>query len=190
MTPGLALAQSRRIAPALLAQLEQSAREKKSQLIDEIIGSGTMSAHDVAIFAADKYQLPLLDLAQYNLNRVPPALAGNREFHAHRLLPLGRRENRLIVALSDPTNQAGVDAIKQKFNLPVETVVVEHDKLMKHVRAAGEALGTMKNISPGDAHRHQDDRVRPGGGRGRRPQGRAGQRNRRRPPWCASSRSC
>ena len=148
MTLGLALAQSRRIAPALLAQLEQSAREKKTQLIDEIIGSGTMSAHDVAIFAADKYQLPLLDLAQYNLNRVPPALAGNREFHAHRLLPLGRRENRLIVAMSDPANQTGVEAIKQKLNLPVETVVVEHDKLMKHVRAAGEALGTLKNVSP------------------------------------------
>ncbi|MEN7528419.1 MULTISPECIES: type IV-A pilus assembly ATPase PilB [unclassified Cupriavidus] len=148
MTLGLALAQSRRIAPALLAQLEQSAREKKSQLIDEIIGSGTMSAHDIAIFAADKYRLPLLDLAQYNLSRVPPALAGNREFHAHRLLPLARRENRLIVAMSDPANQAGVEAIQQKFNLPVETVVVEHDKLMKHVRAAGEALGTLKNISP------------------------------------------
>lgn len=148
MTLGLALAQSRRIAPALLAQLEQSAREKKTQLIDEIIGSGTMSAHDIAIFAADKYQLPLLDLSQYNLNRVPPALAGNREFHAHRLLPLGRRENRVIVALSDPANQTGVDAIRQKLNLPVETVVVEHDKLMKHVRAAGESLGTLKNISP------------------------------------------
>ena len=148
MTLGLALAQSRRIAPALLAQLEQSAREKKTQLIDEIIGSGTMSAHDVAIFAADKYQLPLLDLSQYNLNRVPPALAGNREFHAHRLLPLGRRENRLIVAMSDPANQAGVEAIRQKMNLPVETVVVEHDKLMKHVRAASESLGTLKNISP------------------------------------------
>jgi type IV pilus assembly protein PilB len=148
MTLGLALAQSRRIAPALLAQLEQSAREKKTQLIDEIIGSGTMSAHDIAIFAADKYQLPLLDLSQYNLNRVPPALAGNREFHAHRLLPLGRRENRVIVAISDPANQTGVDAIRQKLNLPVETVVVEHDKLMKHVRAAGESLGTLKNISP------------------------------------------
>ncbi|CAG9178406.1 type IV-A pilus assembly ATPase PilB [Cupriavidus pampae] len=148
MTLGLALAQSRRIAPALLAQLEQTAREKKSLLIDEIIASGTMSAHDIAIFAADKYQLPLLDLAQYNLARVPPALAGNREFHAHRLLPLGRRENRLIVAMSDPANQAGVDAIKQKFNLPVETVVVEHDKLVRHFRTASEALGTMKNISP------------------------------------------
>ncbi|KAI3594945.1 Type IV fimbrial assembly, ATPase PilB [Cupriavidus sp. U2] len=148
MTLGLALAQSRRIAPALLAQLEQSAREKKTQLIDEIIGSGTMSAHDVAIFAADKYRLPLLDLTQYSLDRVPSVLAGNREFHAHRLLPLGRRENRLIVATSDPANQAGVEAIRQKMNLTVETVVVEHDKLMKHVQAAGETLGTLKNISP------------------------------------------
>jgi len=148
MTLGLALAQSRRIAPALLAQLEQSAREKKTQLIDEIIGSGTMSAHDVAVFAADKYQLPLLDLSEYNLSRVPSALSGNREFHAHRLLPLGRRENRLIVAMSDPANQAGVDVIRQKFSLPVETVVVEHDKLMKHVRSAGEALGTLKNALP------------------------------------------
>ncbi|SOZ36113.1 type IV-A pilus assembly ATPase PilB [Cupriavidus neocaledonicus] len=153
MTLGLALAQSRRIAPALLAQLEQAAREKQSQLIDEIVGSGTMSAHDLALFAADKYQLPLLDLAQYNLAKVPPALAGNREFHAHRLLPLGRRENRLVLALSDPSNQAGLDAIRDKYKLPVEAVVVEHDKLMKHVRAAGEALGTLKNISPVQAER-------------------------------------
>ncbi len=149
MTLGLALAQSRRIAPALLAQLEQSAREKKTQLIDEIVGSGTMSAHDVALFAADKYQLPLLDLAQYNLNKVPSALAGNREFHAHRLLPLGRRENRLVVGISDPSNQSGLDAIKQKYNLPLDTVVVEHDKLMKYVRSAGEAAGTLKDIAPG-----------------------------------------
>jgi type IV pilus assembly protein PilB len=149
MTLGLALAQSRRIAPALLAQLEQSAREKNTQLIDEIVGSGTMSAHDVALFAADKYQMPLLDLAQYNMNKVPSALAGNREFHAHRLLPLGRRENRLVVGISDPSNQAGLDAIKQKYNLPLDTVVVEHDKLMKHVRSAGEAAGTLKSVTPG-----------------------------------------
>ncbi|MFJ4293926.1 ATPase, T2SS/T4P/T4SS family [Cupriavidus sp. NPDC089707] len=153
MTLGLALAQSRRIAPALLAQLEQAAREKQSQLIDEIVGSGTMSAHDLALFAADKYQLPLLDLNQYNLTKVPPGLAGNREFHAHRLLPLGRRENRLVLGMSDPSNQAGLDAIKEKYKLPVEAVVVEHDKLMKHVRSAGEALGTLKNISPVQAER-------------------------------------
>ena len=148
MTLGLALAQSRRIAPALLAQLEQAAREKKSQLIDEIVGSGTMSARDLATFAADKYQLPLLDLSQFNFATVPPALVGNREFHAHRLLPLGRRDNRLVVATSDPSNQAGLDAIRQKLNLPVDAVVVEHDKLLKHVRSAGEESSTLRAAGP------------------------------------------
>ena len=32
-----------------------------------------MSARDLATFAADKYQLPLLDLSQFNFATVPPA---------------------------------------------------------------------------------------------------------------------
>lgn len=146
MTLGLALVQSRRIAPALLAQLEQSAREHHAQLIDEIISSGTMSAHDVAVFAADKFQLPLLDLSQYNLQNVPPVLAGNRQFHALRLLPLGRRDNRLILATSDPANTAPVEQIRQKFNLTVDLVVVEHDKLMRHVSTAVDDSPEMRVV--------------------------------------------
>ncbi|TMS58026.1 type IV-A pilus assembly ATPase PilB [Imbroritus primus] len=155
MTLGLALVQSRRIAPALLAQLEQSAREHHAQLIDEIISSGAMSAHDVAVFAADKYQLPLLDLNQYNLQNVPPVLAGNRQFHALRLLPLGRRDNRLILATSDPANTAPVEQIRQKFNLSVDLVVVEHDKLMRHVSTAVDDSPEMRAVQP-----HMAEKIR------------------------------
>ena len=155
MTLGLALVQSRRIAPALLAQLEQSAREHHAQLIDEIINSGAMSAHDVAVFAADKFQLPLLDLSQYNLENVPPVLAGNRQFHALRLLPLGRRDNRLILATSDPANTVPVDQIRQKFNLTVDLVVVEHDKLMRHVSAAVDDSPEMRAVLP-----HMAEKIR------------------------------
>ncbi|WP_428851728.1 type IV-A pilus assembly ATPase PilB [Imbroritus primus] len=155
MTLGLALVQSRRIAPGLLAQLEQSAREHHAQLIDEIISSGAMSAHDVAVFAADKYQLPLLDLNQYNLQNVPPVLAGNRQFHALRLLPLGRRDNRLILATSDPANTAPVEQIRQKFNLSVDLVVVEHDKLMRHVSTAVDDSPEMRAVQP-----HMAEKIR------------------------------
>lgn len=155
MTLGLALVQSRRIAPTLLAQLEQSARERHTQLIDEIIASGTMTAHDVAVFAADKFQLPLLDLTQYNLNNAPPVLAGNRQFHALRLLPLGRRDNRLILATSDPANTAPVEQIRQKFNLMVDLVVVEHDKLMRHVSTAAEDTPELRTAQP-----HMTEKIR------------------------------
>jgi type IV pilus assembly protein PilB len=155
MTLGLALVQSRRIAPALLAQLEQSARDRHTQLIDEIIVSGTMSAHDLAVFAADKFQLPLLDLAQYNLESVPPVLAGNRQFHALRVLPLGRRDNRLILATSDPANTAPLEQIRQKFNLAVDLIVVEHDKLMRHVNAATDDTPEMRAVQP-----HMTEKIR------------------------------
>ena len=42
--------------------------------------------------------MPLLDLAQYKLDTVPAVLSANKHFAQLRLLPLGRRENRLILA--------------------------------------------------------------------------------------------
>ena len=146
MTLGLALAQSRRIAPTLLTQLEQSAREKRTQLIDELVGSGIMSAHDLAVFVAGKYQMPLLDLAQYKLDTVPAVLSANKHFAQLRLLPLGRRENRLILATSDPSDPKPIEELRQKMNVAIETVIVEHDKLVRQLSLANEAPAEIKSL--------------------------------------------
>ena len=148
MTLGLALAQSRRIAPTLLTQLEQSAREKRTQLIDELVSSGIMSAHDLAVFVASKYQMPLLDLAQYKLDTVPAVLAANKHFAQLRLLPLARRENRLIVATSDPSDARPIEELRQKMNVAIETVIVEHDKLVRQLNLANEAPAEIKSLFP------------------------------------------
>ncbi|MGM3412520.1 type IV-A pilus assembly ATPase PilB [Ralstonia holmesii] len=148
MTLGLALAQSRRIAPTLLTQLEQSAREKRTQLIDELVSSGIMSAHDLAMFVAGKYQMPLLDLAQYKLDTVPAVLSANKHFAQLRLLPLGRRENRLILATSDPSDPKPIEELRQKMNVAIETVIVEHDKLVRQLSIANEAPAEIKSLFP------------------------------------------
>lgn len=148
MTLGLALAQSRRIAPTLLTQLEQSAREKRTQLIDELVGNGIMSAHDLAVFVAGKYQMPLLDLAQYKLDTVPAVLTANKHFAQMRLLPLGRRDNRLILATSDPSDPKPIEELRQKMNVAIETVIVEHDKLVRQLSLANEAPAEIKSLFP------------------------------------------
>lgn len=148
MTLGLALAQSRRIAPTLLTQLEQSAREKRTQLIDELVSSGIMSAHDLAVFVAGKYQMPLLDLAQYKLDTVPAVLSANKHFQQLRLLPLGRRDNRIIVATSDPSDPKPIEELRQKMNVAIETVIVEHDKLVRQLSLANEAPTEIKSLIP------------------------------------------
>ena len=146
MTLGLALAQSRRIAPTLLTQLEQSARDKRTQLIDELVSSGIMSAHDLAVFVAGKYQMPLLDLAQYKLDTVPAVLLANKHFAQLRLLPLGRRDNRLILATSDPSDPKPIEELRQKMNVAIETVIVEHDKLVRQLSLANEAPAEIKSL--------------------------------------------
>ncbi|WP_197330903.1 type IV-A pilus assembly ATPase PilB [Ralstonia syzygii] len=148
MNLGLALAQSRRIAPTLLTQLEQSAREKRTQLIDELVSSGIMSAHDLAVFVAGKYQMPLLDLAQYKLDTVPAVLSANKHFQQLRLLPLGRRDNRIIVATSDPSDPKPIEELRQKMNVAIETVIVEHDKLVRQLSLANEAPTEIKSLIP------------------------------------------
>lgn len=132
----------------MLTQLEQSAREKRTQLIDELVSSGIMSAHDLAVFAASKYQMPLLDLAQYKLDTVPAVLTANKHFAQLRLLPLGRRENRLILATSDPSDPKPIEELRQKMNVAIETVVVEHDKLMRQLSLANEAPAEIKSLFP------------------------------------------
>lgn len=146
MTLGLALAQSRRIAPTLLTQLEQSARDKRTQLIDELVSSGIMSAHDLAVFVAGKYQMPLLDLAQYKLDTMPAVLSANKHFAQLRLLPLGRRDNRLILATSDPSDPKPIEELRQKMNVAIETVIVEHDKLVRQLSLANEAPAEIKPL--------------------------------------------
>ncbi|MHA6911139.1 type IV-A pilus assembly ATPase PilB [Ralstonia pseudosolanacearum] len=148
MTLGLSLAQSRRIAPTLLTQLEQSAREKRTQLIDELVSSGIMSAHDLAVFVAGKYQMPLLDLAQYKLDTVPPVLSANKHFQQLRLLPLGRRDNRIIVATSDPSDPKPLEELRQKMNVAIEAVIVEHDKLVRQLSLSNEAPAEIKSLIP------------------------------------------
>ncbi|MGT2494222.1 hypothetical protein ACU4GD_36445 [Cupriavidus basilensis] len=116
-----------------------------------------MTAHDVAIFAADKYQA-----APGRSESVQPeqacrsALASNREFHAHRLLPLGRRENRLVLALCGPRHSQSRPGRHQAEIQPAggRPSWSKHDKLMTYVRSAtDDSGGTFKSIAPAQAER-------------------------------------
>ena len=64
-----------------------------------------------------------------------------------RVLPLGRRGNRLSVAMSDPTDLQSIDRIKFQAEAVVDPIIVEHDKLMKvlekFVKTANDQLSSM-----------------------------------------------
>ncbi|WP_241227814.1 hypothetical protein [Ralstonia solanacearum] len=94
------------------------------------------------------YQMPLLDLAQYKLDNVPAVLSTDKHFQQLRLLPLGLRDDRIIVATSDASDPNPIEELRQNMNVAIETVIVDHDELVRQLSVANEAPAEIKSLIP------------------------------------------
>jgi len=70
-----------------------------------------------------------------NVELLPKGQLDNRICQEYRLVVLGKRQNRLIVATADPSDQKAAEQIKFSTRQSVDWVVAEYDKLLKTVAA-------------------------------------------------------
>ncbi|MCK6395873.1 type IV-A pilus assembly ATPase PilB [Zoogloea sp.] len=108
----------------------------------EVINRGLMSASDIALFAAETFGSPSLDLAAFDTAHLPTDAIDRKLMIKHQVVALGRRGNRLSLALSDPSNLRILDEIRFQTGLAVDPVVVEVPKLMALVEQLSESAAT------------------------------------------------
>ena len=120
--------------------LQKRASEEQVQFIDELIGSGQMSATQLARFAAETFGHPLFDLSAVDAGNLPVDLIDRKLATDTRVVALGKRGSRLSVAISDPTDLETLDRIKFQTQSQVDPIVVEHDKLVKLVERLGRSV--------------------------------------------------
>ena len=125
---------------------------KKSQLgktrfIAELTESGTVSAADLAHTVSSVFGAPLLDLDSIDPLRLPKDLLDNKICLAYRVVVLSKRNNRLIVATADPTDQEAAEKIKFTTQMGVDWIIAEYDKLSRLVetnaKSASESIDAM-----------------------------------------------
>ncbi|AFU44635.1 type IV-A pilus assembly ATPase PilB [Acidovorax sp. KKS102] len=125
---------------------------KKSQIsrtsfIAELTGSGAVSAADLAHTVSAVFGAPLLDLDAIDPLRLPKELLDNKICQAYRVVVLSKRNNRLIVATADPTDQEAAEKIKFTTQMGVDWIIAEYDKLNRLIEAttksASEAMDTL-----------------------------------------------
>ena len=109
------------------------AQAKRSSFIAELTGSGAVSATDLAHTLSLAFAVPLIDLDAVNPQLLPRGLLDNKICQDYRLVVLGKRQNRLIVATADPSDQQAAEKIKFSTRQSVDWVVAEYDKLLKLV---------------------------------------------------------
>lgn len=119
--------------------------------VGELVQKGLMRALEVAMFGAETFGFPMLDLAALDDSQVPRDAIDNKLALKHQVLALGKRNNRLIVALADPTNLRALDEIRFQTGLAVDPIVVEVDKLASLLGRLTESTNTaLNNLSTGD----------------------------------------
>jgi type IV pilus assembly protein PilB len=147
--PGLgrALVLAGKLGQKSAEEIYRKAQNSRTSFIAELTGSGVVSASDLAHTMSSAFAAPLVDLDAIDNKRLPKGMLDNKICHDYRVVVLSKRNNRLIVATADPSDQQAVEKIKFATQLGVDWVIAEYDKLLKLVEAnAKTAAETMEGI--------------------------------------------
>ena len=147
--PGIAraLVAAGKLGQKSAEELYRKAQAGRSSFIAELTGSGAVSAADLAHTMSVAFGAPLLDLEAVDVQRLPKNLLEPKLCQQFRVMVLSKRNNRLIVATADPSDQQAADRIKFATQMGVDWVIAEYDKLSKMVEAnATSATQAMESI--------------------------------------------
>jgi type IV pilus assembly protein PilB len=146
--PGLAraLISAGKLGQKSAEEISRKAHANRSSFIAELTGSGAVSAADLAHTVSTAFGAPLVDLDAIDPTRLPKLLDPKLS-QAYRVVVLSKRNNRLIVATADPSDQQAAEKIKFATQLGVDWIVAEYDKLTRLVEVGtATAAETMDNL--------------------------------------------
>jgi type IV pilus assembly protein PilB len=151
--PGLgrALVVAGKLGQKAAEDIFAKAKASRTSFIAELTGSGAVSASDLAHTMSSAFAAPLLDLEAIDIQRLPKGLLDNKICQTYRIVVLSKRNNRLIVATADPSDQEAAEKIKFSTQMGVDWVIAEYDKLSRMVEAStATAAEAMESIIGND----------------------------------------
>ncbi|MFZ5593878.1 MAG: type IV-A pilus assembly ATPase PilB [Pseudomonadota bacterium] len=122
-----------------VVKAQEYATKNKIAFVSHLVQSKLADSYAIAQAGSEEFGVPLFDINVMDMDMAATGLANEKLIRQHNALPLFKRGNRLFVAVSDPTNLAGLDEIKFQANLTTEAILVEEDKLAKVIEKVLEA---------------------------------------------------
>jgi type IV pilus assembly protein PilB len=147
---GRALVQQGRLVQVDANAIQLEASKEGLSFVQKLIQTKKLSAKEISQFAANTFGYPLLDLNAVDVDALPLNLIDTKLVMNHRVIALGKRGNRVFVAMSDPSNEQALQEVKFATGLNMEPVVVEDDKLDKIVRKLTDSSGKALEMATED----------------------------------------
>ena len=157
--PGLgrALISAGKLTQKTAEDIYRKSQLSRTSFIAELTGTGAVSAADLAHTVSSVFGAPLLDLNAIDPQRLPRDLLDAKICQAYRVVVLSKRNNRLIVATADPTDQEAAEKIKFTTQMGVDWIIAEFDKITKLVEANSKSVGESLETYSGGGDFEFDD---------------------------------
>ena len=130
--------------------LSDAARSHGHDFLSTAVSSGALNPASTAHTLSSVLALPLLDLSEVDIAKLPHNVLDAKLVSQHRVVALGRRGNRLFIGTADPTDKDVGERIKFATQLTPEWVIVEHDKLQKMLENSGANANARLESMAGD----------------------------------------
>jgi type IV pilus assembly protein PilB len=88
-----------------------------------------ISADEAAKLLSMRYRVPTIDLSEYEVAPEILALVPRALCERHVVVPVSRAGTSLIVAMTDPTLSAAIDALREHTGFNIEPVIASEDAI-------------------------------------------------------------
>ena len=132
-----------------LSQLREAQQEQQKS--GQALGStltklGIMRDDDVTQFLSQQYRVPAVKLSETVIE--PEAIKMVTRDHClkHKVLPLSRKGNSLLVAMADPTNLHAIDDLKFLTGYNIEAVIATESSILAHIEKLYSATTSYDDV--------------------------------------------
>lgn len=145
-----ALIQQGRLSEADAIACTGTASTGPNSFIHELAQRKLATQAEIARFAAETFGYPLFDLNVLDLGMVQRDVIDRKLMVKNQVVPLAKRQNRLIIATADPANMRVLDEIRFQSGMQVDIVVAEANKLASIVEKLSESADKALSDLTGD----------------------------------------
>ena len=128
-----------------------TADKNGTPLVRHLVKNRLIDSKVIAKTASQEFGLPLLDISAMDPAVFPLGQVDAKLLQKHNMLPILKKGHKMFLAVSDPSNQTGIDEIKFNAGSSIDLVVVEDDKLFllieSLVKSPEEEAGKFDDLS-------------------------------------------
>ncbi len=134
---------------------EEAAEQRRIPLTTAVKELGFADRNRISQVLAEHFVLRSIDLATVDVEKDVLSLIPHSVARRYKVVPLEKKDDTLVVAISDPLNLHSIDSLRMLLKMHIEPVIADADDIQKsierHYGAEEEAVAKMlEEISSGD----------------------------------------